>query len=161
MNKEQTARKVFDNLVAAFNEVGFVFDKNEEKLTVSCVCAGEGLKINVFVRVDAEMRCVTFFSALPFKVEKNKVGEVGLAICYVNNRIKFGKFDIDLDACGMDYNFCNYYDEGAPMSAGLLKDLLGIALHTVDKYNIKFSDINSGLLPLDVFFSGGEGTVKN
>lgn len=158
MNKIETAKEVYQNLIRAFGLMEFSFNHNDEKLSVSCVCSGEALRINVFLRVDPDTGCVTFYSAMPFQTAKDRMGELGIAVCYVNNKLKFGKFDIDLEG-GMDYNFCNYYEPGRPSSPELLKDLISIALHTVDKYNEKFSSINSGLLSIADFIDADKGNI--
>lgn len=161
MDKTELGKKVYANLCKAFELIEFQFGRNEEKLSVSCVCSGDDMRINVFMRVDPESRCVTFFSAMPFTVKKEKIGEVGLALCHINNKLKFGKFDIDTQTGAMDYNFCNYYDEGSPSSPELIKDILSLALHTVDKYNDKFAGLNSGQLSLTDFLDADSSNMKN
>lgn len=153
MDKEELAKQTYENLCKAFELMEFTFSKNEERLTVSCACTGDTLRINVFVRVSPDSYCVTFYSAMPYTVKKEMIGEVSTAVVCVNNNLKFGKFDIDVETGNMDYNFCNYYNHDTPAGADLLRDMLVIALHTVDKYNDKFFNVNSGLLTYKDFIN--------
>ena len=156
MDKEKLGEITYENLCKAFELMEFTFHKNDEKLSVSCVCSGDSLRINVFIRVNPGSYCVTFYSPMPFAIKKDMAGEVCLALACINNKLKFGKFDLDIDTGGIDYNFCNYYYHDAPPAPELLKDMIIIALHTVDKYNDKLLGVNDGLLTFKDFINASD-----
>jgi len=161
MNKTELGKQTYENLCKAFELIGFKFERNDEKLSVACVCSGDDLRINIFMRVDGEAHCVSLFSAMPYTISKDKISEAALAVCSVNSKIKFGKFDVDPQSGAIDYNFCNYYDNAAAPSPQLFKFLLMVALHTVDKYNDKFLNLNRGVLSVEDFLTAGDNNIKS
>jgi hypothetical protein len=144
------AKVVFGLLCDMLDEDEWHYDKDEERLSITCSARGEDLPIQIYLQVDPARYLVSLYSQMPYKVSEEKRTELAIATCIANDALADGSFDYNIFKGVIIFRMTNSYRESL-ISKELLKYMVYIACNTVDTYNDKFFMISKGALSLEDF----------
>ena len=144
------AVEVYDTLCSMLDNIGWKYDKVEEKLMVKSGVKGDDLPIDFLVVVKPRNQVVQFISSMPFNMPEDKRVEGALAICTANYGLVDGSFDYDLSDGQILFRLTSSYRESL-LSEALFEYMIMVSASTIDKYNDRFFMLAKGMLSLEQF----------
>lgn len=148
----EQAKVVFATLCQALDKDAWRYQKDEEKLSITCSARGDDLPVEISVRVDPERMLVMLFSHLPFVISEEKRLEVAVAICAINDMLSDGSFDYDVTSGHIFFRISNSFLD-RNIGGELLIYMLLCACHVVDAYNDKLLMLGKGMISLEQFLT--------
>ncbi len=155
MTDEQKLEKavaVYAQLCNNLDAHGWHYDKEDEKLRITCGAQGDDLPIKIVWRVDVAHQLVSLMSMLPFLTTPEKYADFAVALCAVNNKLAHGCFDYDLERGGIFYRMTNSFLE-SDIGDDTLSYMLFASCHTIDDYNDKLMMLNQDMITLEDFLA--------
>ena len=144
------AVEVYDTLCSMLDNIGWKYDKVEEKLMIKSGVKGEDLPIDFIVVVKPRNEVVQFISSRPFNMPEDKRVEGALAICTANYGLVDGSFDYDLSDGQIVFRLTSSYRESL-LSEALFEYMIMVSASTIDKYNDRFFMLAKGMITLEQF----------
>ena len=149
--RARRAKAVFKDFCAALDEIKWHYEKNEGELVIDSGAQGDDLPMKFKVRILEEKEVISFSSWMPFVVSEDKRVDLALAICAANYGLCQGSFDMDLSDGSIMFRLTNCYTDCEGLSRELYREMIGIAVHTIDEYNDKFFAISKGMMTVQEF----------
>lgn len=149
-NDMKKAVEVYDTLCSMLDNIGWKYDKVEEKLMIKSGVKGEDLPIDFLVIVKPRNQVVQFISSMPFNMPEDKRVEGALAICTANYGLVDGSFDYDLSDGQIVFRLTSSYRESL-LSEALFEYMIMVSASTIDKYNDRFFMLAKGMITLEQF----------
>ena len=131
------AKAVFATLCEMLDERDWHYQKDEERLTVSCGAQGEDLPIELRIEVDIKRRLIVLLSQMPFVVGEKRRAAMAVAVSKANDGTVDGNFDYDYLGGRIVFRMTSSYLESL-IGKELFNYMLMCACVTVDRYNDKF-----------------------
>ena len=150
---ENKARRVFNQFVNMLNERDWKFDHDEERMVIQSGVSTDDFPVEFFIIVDGEHSVVRFLSKLPFKAPEDKLMEVALAVCGINNYLIDGNFDFDLNDGSLLFRMTASFIGETELCDDALERLILTSASTVDEYNDKLFMIIKNMLSIDDFLA--------
>ena len=144
------AAEVYDTLCSMLDNIGWKYDKVEEKLMIKSGVKGEDLPIDFLVIVKPNNEVVQFISSLPFNMPEDKRVEGALAICAANYGMVNGSFDYDLSDGQILFRLTTSYRD-SQLSEALFEYMIMVSASTIDKYNDRFFMLAKNMITLEKF----------
>lgn len=144
------AQGVFRTLCNIFEDRGWKYDKDEEKLKIDSGMKGEDLPIDFSLYVDADRQILSLISHLPFVTPEDKRIDVAIAVSAVNYKLLDGCFDYDVRSGHMLFRMTNSFMEST-IGEDLLLYLVFCACKVIDDFNDKFLLLAKGTITMDQF----------
>ena len=144
------AAEVYDTLCSMLDNIGWKYDKVEEKLMIKSGVKGEDLPIDFLVIVKPNNEVVQFISSLPFNMPEDKRVEGALAICAANYGMVNGSFDYDLSDGQILFRLTTSYRD-SQLSEALFEYMIMVSASTIDKYNDRFFMLAKNMMTLEKF----------
>ena len=144
------AVEVYDTLCSMLDNIGWKYDKVEEKLMVKSGVKGDDLPIDFLVVVKPRNQVVQFISSMPFNMPEDKRVEGALAICTANYGLVDGSFDYDLSDGQIVFRLTSSYRDSL-LSEALFEYMIMVSASTIDKYNDRFFMLAKGMITLEQF----------
>ena len=144
------AQKMYAQVCAVLDKRDWVYDKDEEKLTLFFSVNGDGLPIPMIVTVDTERALLQVFSPLSFEINEKKMAEFAVAVCIVNDGKADGCFDYDMYKNRICYRLVAKY-EGCRIGDEFIEHMIDWTCTAVDKYSDKFLALNKGVIDVKDF----------
>lgn len=144
------AVEVYDTLCSMLDNIGWKYDKVEEKLMIKSGVKGEDLPIDFLVIVKPNNEVVQFISSLPFNMPEDKRVEGALAICAANYGMVNGSFDYDLSDGQILFRLTTSYRD-SQLSEALFEYMIMVSASTIDKYNDRFFMLAKNMITLEKF----------
>ena len=135
------AKKVYEALCAMLDGRDWYYQKQEEKLSITCGAQGEDLPIYISMGIDAKRQLVLLRSEMPFAVAENRRAALAVAVSNANNNIVDGSFDYDYLSGKIIFRMTSSY-RGCIVGKEMLDYLLGCSCATIDYFNDKFLDVS-------------------
>lgn len=146
------AEEVYSTLCGLFDKKGWKYEKEEEKLTVTCIFRGDDLPMEFYIRVIPELASVALFSPLHLKVAEDMRLTMAAAVCAVNDTILDGCFDFDVRDGQLLFRMNNSYLDCDP-SMEVFNYMMRMANSVVDAYNDVFLALTKGNISIDQFLA--------
>ena len=131
------AHKVYEALCAMLNDRNWHYQKQEEKLRITCGAQGEDLPMEISMEVDAKRQLVVLLSQMPFGVAENRRAALAVAVSNANCNIVDGSFDYDYLSGKIIFRLTSSY-RGCIVGKEMLDYLLVCSCGTIDYFNDKF-----------------------
>lgn len=131
------AKKVYESLCAMLNDRNWYYQKQEEKLSITCGAQGEDLPMYISMEVDAKRQLVLLRSQMPFAVAENRRAALAVAVSNANRSTVDGSFDYDYLSGKIIFRMTSSY-RGCIVGKEMLDYMLGCSCATIDYYNDKF-----------------------
>ena len=145
--KLKNAQSVFSTVCEMLDDRKWRYQKDAEKLKISCSATGDDLPIDVRFIVDAERDLVMFLSSLNFSVPEEMRETMVQAVNMLNYAMVAGSFDFDPDKGLLAFRLtCSYRD--SLMAKAVYDYMLVVSCSTVDKYNDKLLMVAKGNMSL-------------
>ena len=144
------AVEVYDTLCSMLDNIGWKYDKVEEKLMIKSGVKGEDLPIDFLVIVKPRNQVVQFISSMPFNMPEDKRVEGALAVCTANYGLVDGSFDYDLSDGQIVFRLTSSYRDSL-LSEALFEYMIMVSASTIDKYNDRFFMLAKGMITLEQF----------
>lgn len=149
-NNELQARSVFDTLCAALDQNNWNYQKDVEKLEISCSVRGEDLPIELIVKVRASGGVVSLISPIPVKTPEDKRIDLAVAVAVANNGMRWGNFDYDLQSGSIFFRMAGSFHDSL-LGPKFFMNMVYTACSTIDKYNDRFLMLAKNLLNIEKF----------
>ena len=141
------AQTVFNTMCKAFDSNGWKYEKDDEKLQISCGAQGNDLTIDVNMKVNVPLQIISFYSYMPFEVPQDRRVEVALAVTMINYVLVDGSFDYDFVEGTLLFRMTSGFTSSL-IGQELVEYMLYISCRTVDDYNDKLEKIANGKMSL-------------
>lgn len=146
------ARAVYETACEALSADGWKLDKNDEALQIGTRAIGDDLPIEITITADGKRQLLVVFSRLPVVVPDDKLVDLAVVICYVNNRMVDGCFDFDLKSGKIYFRLTSSFIDAEIGKEAILYMVL-CSCKTIDEYNDKFLMLTKGLLTTEQFLA--------
>jgi hypothetical protein len=153
--KLQRAQQTFATLCNALDHHEWNYDRNDEKLAISCTARGDDLPVELTVTVDARRQIVMVLSRLPVTIPEDKRIETVLAVSKANDLMVDGSFDMDLGSGKLYFRITNSFID-SELGEELFMYLILCACHSIDEYNDRFLMLAKGMMDLGKFIELAE-----
>jgi hypothetical protein len=144
------AKKVYDTIIKALDGREWVYQRDDDELTVTYKVGGDDLPMHFILRVDEERNLIRLFSPMPCNFPEDKRIEGAIATCYATNKLANGCFEYDLSDGMAVFRMANPY-ENCDISVDLINYMISVGCNTVDEYNDKLFMIAKGMLKITDF----------
>lgn len=144
------AVEVYGTLCSMLDNIGWHYDKIEEKLMIKSGVKGDDLPIDFIVIVKPRNEVVQFISSMPFNMPEDKRVEGALAVCAANYGLVDGSFDYDLSDGQILFRLTSSYRDSL-LSEALFEYMIMVSASTVDKYNDRFFMLAKGMIDVQKF----------
>lgn len=147
------AKAAFAAMCQMLDAEDWRYQKDEEKLIISCGARGEDIPMDITIKVDEGRQVILLLSRLPFAAQENKRLDFAVAISAINHSIVDGSFDYDIKTGNVYFRMTNSYMDSSlsPKACGYL---LYCACKTIDQYNDKLLMLAKGMISLEQFIAG-------
>ena len=135
--KLKQAQTVYATLCEMLDEHDWHYEKDEERLSISCGAQGDDLPIEIRINVDAERSLVTLLSQMPFVVAEDHRTALAIAVSQANNGMVDGDFDYDYINGRIIFRLTSSYLDSL-IGKDMLNYMLMCSCVTIDEYNDKF-----------------------
>ncbi|MBE6960789.1 MAG: hypothetical protein E7448_08755 [Ruminococcaceae bacterium] len=145
MKNPEQAQAVFGQICQTLDAHDWKYQKNEEKLMISCSARGDDLPMELNIRVDAQRSVVVLFSHMPFAIQEDKRLDVAVAITVINNALADGCFDYNIADGNLYFRMSNSFEDST-LSQAVFAYMLFASCQIIDEYNDKFLMLAKGLI---------------
>lgn len=146
-NSVVLAQEIYKSLCAFLEKENWKYEKNEEKLEISCGAKGDDLPMDFNVIVDPRAECIILLSHMPFDVPEDKRIDMVMAVTAINNSIVNGCFDFNINTGNLLFRLTNNFCESI-IGEDALNYMMLVSGMTVDKYNDKLLMLAKGMMPI-------------
>ena len=153
MNNEfdmEKAQEVYNTLTSMLDNIGWTYEKNEEKLLIESGVKGDDLPVNFIVLVNPKNQVVQFLSAMPFNIPEDKRVDAAIAVAVANYGLVDGSFDYDINDGEIRFRLTSSYRESF-LSEELFEYMVMVSAATVDEYNDRFFMLAKGMITVEDF----------
>lgn len=144
------AVEVYDTLCSMLDNIGWSYDKSEDKLMIKSSVKCDDLPIDFIMIVKPRNEVVQFLSAMPFNMPEDKRIEGALAICTANYGLVDGSFDYDLSDGQIVFRLTSSYRDSF-LSEELIEYMIMVSVSTIDKYYVRFFMLAKGMISIEQF----------
>lgn len=130
----------YKELCAMLDEHKWKYEKDDDKLKITCTARGDDLPIHVVIKINTDMEIVALHSFMPFTVPQDKRNAIAIAVSCVNNKIVDGSFDYNYTGGELLFRMTSSY-KGSLLDKEMFAYMLFVSCKTVDDYNDKFYEI--------------------
>ena len=128
------ANEAYKTVCAALDDMGWTYQKDEEKLMVSFGVNGENIPMTVGIVCNLDMQILQLISFMPFNAPSHRMSELASSICVINYRLAMGSFDLSLDDGTIMFKLSSSFRETL-ISTELVRSLIYVVCSTVDESN--------------------------
>lgn len=157
----QQAAKVFETVKSVLDSTGWKQNANidEENMVVRLAIVKDDLPMEIRLIVDPENLLISLYSTFPFFLSEENLTDGALALCYINDHLTDGCFDLDLETGRVCFRVTLTFRESL-ISQEAIKYLFDCTVYIVDEYNDKMLAISKGALSLEDFVNAEEGRYE-
>lgn len=146
------AKNVYDTMCSKLDNMGWVYEKEEEKLLIRSGAKSNDLPIEFVVIVEPERQLVRFISMLPFFIPEEKRIEAAAAVCVANFDMADGCFVYDIGTGDIIFRMTSSFMDST-LGGDLFEYMIVVGCGIVDRYNDRFFALGEGLISLEDFIS--------
>ncbi len=144
----KAARSMYTMLCRTLEDIGYHFQQNDEALDVHFEVHGDGLPMDLTISIDPERDLIRLLSFLPFKVPEEKVSEVAMGVCQINDILINGNFDLGIERRRVTFRMVQCYRDSL-LDMEVFKYMIFVSLNTIDEYSEKLYLLSRGKIGLD------------
>ena len=144
----QNARQAYSMLCASLDDIGYHYQQNDEDLDVHFEVHGDGLPMELTISIDGERDLIRLLSFLPFKVKPERIQEIALGVCKINDILINGNFDLGIEKGRLTFRMVQSYRDSL-IDMEVFKYMIYVSLNTIDEYSEKLYLLSRGKITLD------------
>lgn len=150
------ANTMYETLINALKDDELKFSEDKERLTAYFSMESDDIPVTHVCSIDADMQMIRYYSPLPFTVNKDKLGEIALAVAITNGVFKVGYFDFDLTASMVVFKISTCFLDSM-IGTRYFAHLFRLVHVTVDNYNDKLKKLNDGEIDFEGYYKAITG----
>lgn len=100
------------------------------------------------ISIDCERDLIRLLSFLPFKVKPERIQEIALGVCKINDILINGNFDLGLEKGRLTFRMVQSYRDSL-IDMEVFKYMIYVSLNTIDEYSEKLYLLSRGKITLD------------
>lgn len=131
------AQAAFQTLCEMLEESNWHYEKDAEKLLITCGAQGEDLPMKIRLEVDAERQLIILLSQMPYTIPESKRTALAVAVSAANHGMVDGSFDYDYLDGDIIFRVTSSFRDSL-VGKDIFEYMLLCACYTIDKYNDKF-----------------------
>lgn len=135
------------------NDIGY--ERDDKDLCVKCNVIGNNTEMNMLFAINPSKMLITLFCPISIKAEKEKMADMALAVCMVNNTLADGSFCLDTRDGLMYYKVTSSFYE-SNVNETVFEYMLSTAVNTVDEYYEKFDKLAKSDKPFNDSYDSAE-----
>ncbi len=151
-NYSADALWAFDIVCRAFDQKGWKYRADSEKLTLITSFKGDDLSIPMTVKVDDQHDILCVYSYLPLTFSSDKIPVGAYAAHLANWQMLNGTFDFDVKNGKMMFRIVQSY-RGKALNEKIVCYMIEITANTVDNFNDKLVDLAEGKMNYSKYVS--------
>ena len=129
-----------------------VQEQTPERTHVKIHFTGEDIPMTLHIILRADRQIVSVLSAMPFFITEAHRDDAAKAVAAANQGLIDGSFDLNLDTGEIRFRLTSCFI-GTVLSEELYSYLMFVSAETIDRYNDRFCDLNTGNMNLERFLS--------
>ncbi len=145
---ERCAAQIYDLLLQTLDDIGYHYQRNDEERQVHFEVHGDGLPMELTITVDGERDLIRLLSFLPFKVPENRLQDMALGVCRINDVLINGNFDLSAERGRLSFRMVQCYRDSL-IDMEVLKYMVFVSLNTIDEYSEKLFLLSRRHITLD------------
>ena len=149
------AQRTYGTLKQAITDRGWTCQANDEEMSVDFGVTGDDVKMLFSLVVDADLQLVLLYSPLPFNMSEESITMGAVALCYINNRLPDGNFDLDLGTGRICFRQSLTFRESI-IGPQAFQYMLDCATYIVDEFNDKLLMLSKGAISFEDFMASME-----
>ena len=146
----QRATRTYNTLCASLDRRGWVYDRDDSKLTVKSGASGDDLPMDLLFSIDTERQLVQMFSPISFTVNEDKRIDFSVAVTAINSSLVDGCVDYNITNGMLMFRITSSFI-GSELSEDVFSYMLYCICSTVDEYNDKLLMLAKGELSFSDF----------
>lgn len=127
-----------------------VDEQTPERTHVRIHFTGEDIPMTLHIILRADRQIVSVLSAMPFYITEEHRADAAKAVAAANQGLIDGSFDLNLKTGELRFRLTSCFI-GTVLSEELYSYLMFVSAETIDRYNDRFCDLNTGHMNLDSF----------
>jgi Uncharacterized conserved protein len=151
----EQAKKMYSTIVKAVENIGWHGDFDEEQMRIELRVRGDDLPMIHRIHVRPELKMVSLFCTMPFSLSQERMMEGAFALCYINDMLTNGSFDLDVSDGAICFRYGLPYMDSI-IGPGAVEHMIGFCTQVVDEFNDSLMAINGGLLSVEDFINKWE-----
>lgn len=152
MKNPEQAKVVFGQFCQTLDKHDWKYQKDEEKLLISCSARGDDLPMELNIRVDADRSVVVLFSHMPFAIQEDKRLDLAVAVTAINNALADGSFDYNIADGNLYFRMTNSFVDST-LGEEVFSHMLFASCAIIDEYNDKFLMLAKGMISIQNFLA--------
>lgn len=158
-NYSADALWAFEVVCRAFDQKGWKYHADNEKLTLITSFTGDDLSMPMSVTVDDERGILRVYSYLPLTFPEDKIPLGAYATHLANWQMINGAFDFNVQNGKMLFRIVQSY-RGRALNEEVVRYMINVTANTVDNFNDKLADLAEGKMDYGeyvAFIEQGQG----
>ena len=147
------ARRVYNTVIAALDEMEWTYDRDDENLTISTGVKSNDIDIKFTLKVRAQQDVLQFKSKLPFNMAEDKRVDGAIVVGVANYGMINGSFDYDISDGEIAWRLTTSY-RASDISTEMVKYIINVSVSSIDDYNDKFFAVSKGYMTVESFIEG-------
>lgn len=162
----EKAKKIYETVCSALDNMKWVYDKNDEELAITTGAKGSGkenpLPIDLLIRIMPEAQVISVQAPFVYDVPDEHSIDVAIAVSIANYGLIRGGFDFDLTTGDLRFRVTAPYN-GSEIAEELVRSLILVAVTTTDAYQTKLFMVAKGAVAPSEFLTEemGEDAVAS
>lgn len=111
---------------------------------------GNDLPMTLHLILRADRQIVSVLSAMPFKMSAERMHDAAVAVIAANHGLIDGSFDLNMQTGEIYFRLTTAFMQ-TTLSEELFSYLMFVSAETIDRFNDRFMDLNTGKLDLAGF----------
>ncbi len=143
------AEAVYSTFRKVLDDMEITYTPHEEDRVITFGYKGKDMNHDIIIFVNADSETFRVVERLPYDIPEDKIVDVALASCLVNNRLMLGGFTYGLDE-HLNFEVAQSF-AGSLVGEAAIKKCLFAVLVCVEEYDDKFMALNKGYLTIKDF----------
>lgn len=154
--KLAAAQKVYATVCAALDDMGWKYDRDDEKLIVRTGANTNDLPLHHFLIVDEKRQFLRMTSIVPLEMAEDKRTEGAIITTVATMGLRDGSFDYDITKGRISFRLTACFRD-SEIGKGLVRYFVDYTNAVVDYYNDRFEAVNSGKISVAEFITQEKG----
>lgn len=154
--KLAAAQKVYATVCAALDDMGWAYDRDDEKLIVRTGANTNDLPLHHLLIVDEKRQFLRMASVIPLEMAEDKRTEGAIITTVATMGLRDGSFDYDVMKGRIAFRLTACF-RGSEIGKGLVRYFIDYTNAVVDYYNDRFEAVNSGKISVAEFITQEKG----
>lgn len=129
-----------------------VEEQTPQRTHVRISFTGEDLPITLHLLIRADRQIVSVLSPMPFRMDPARRPDAAFAVIAANHGLIDGSFDLNMETGEIVFRLTTAFMQST-LSEELFSYLMFVSAETIDRFNDRFSDLNTGKLDLAGFLA--------